>query len=360
MNLSAAQLAAQAAAILRAWGLDEDSVAAAVEVMLYADLRGIESHGVSTLTLYDEYRRAGKLTLRPQPRVVRETPVTALLDGDGGLGHLPSQRAMRLACDKAAQCGIGVVSVRNSNHFGAAGAYAMMAPERGLIGFVTCATWRPGIVPTFGADAMLGTNPIAFAAPGKNGPPFCLDMATSTVAFNKVKLAAWHGKELLAGWAMDAHGQPLTDAAAAVKSIRLTPLGGLPDMSSHKGYGLATMVEVLSTTLGGSFFAATRPAEHPDAPRHNVGHFFLALDPKAFRGEGEFEADLDAMTAALRATRRADETQPVLVAGDPERAMLAERTRNGIPLSEELVRTLRGLSEAAGAAWLPGTAPGGG
>ena len=148
MNVSAAQLAAQAAAILRAWGMDEDSIAATVEVMLYADLRGIDSHGVSTLTLYDEYRRTNKLTVRPNLRIVRESPVTALLDGDGGLGHLPSQRAMRLAMDKAAKCGVGVVSVRNSNHFGAAGAYATLAPERGLIGFVTSATWRPGIVPT--------------------------------------------------------------------------------------------------------------------------------------------------------------------------------------------------------------------
>lgn len=331
--------------------MDEDSVGAAVEVMLYADLRGIESHGVSTLTLYDEFRRSGKLTLRPTIRIVRETPVTALLDGDGGLGHLPSQRAMRLALDKAAACGVGVVSVRNSNHFGAAGAYSMMAPERGLIGFVTCATWRPGIVPTFGADAMLGTNPIAFAAPGKDGPPFNFDMATSTVAFNKVKLAAWHGKELRPGWAMDANGQPITDAAAAVRSIRLSPLGGLPEMSSHKGYGLATMVEILSTTLGGSFFAATRAKEHPDAARHNVGQFFLALDPKAFRDEGEFEADLDAMTSALRATRRADEGQPVMVAGDPEREQLEQRQREGIPLTEELVATLRKLATEAGAEW---------
>lgn len=352
MNVSAERLSRQAAAILRAWGLDEDSLAATVEVMGYADLRGIESHGVSTLTLYDEYRRANKLTLRPQPRVVRETPVTALLDGDGGLGHLPSQRAMRLAIEKAAKCGVGVVSVRNSNHFGAAGAYAMMAAEQGLAGFVTCATWRPGIVPTFGAEAMLGTNPIAFAAPGKSGPPFCLDMATSTVAFNKVKMAAWHGQPLQPGWAMDAGGQPLTDAAAAVKGIRLTPLGGLPEMSSHKGYGLATMVEILSTTLSGSCFAATRPKEHPDAPRHNVGHFFLALAPGAFTEDDEFGSGVDAMLAALRGTRRADADQPVLVAGDPERMALAERSRDGIPLSEEMRRTLRGLGEAAGAPWL--------
>ena len=351
MNVTAEQLGRQIAAILRAWGMDDDSIAATVEVMLYADLRGIESHGFSTLTLYDEYRRSNKLTLRPQPRVVRETPVTALLDGDGGLGHLPSQRAMRLAIEKASKCGVGVVSVRNSNHFGAAGAYATMAPERGLIGFVTSATWRPGIVPTFGADAMLGTNPIAFAAPGRSGPPFCLDLATSTVAFNKVKMAAWHGKELRPGWAMDANGQPLTDAAAAVKSIRLTPLGGLPEMSSHKGYGLATMVEILSTTLSGSFFAATRPALHSDAPRHNVGHFFLALDPKAFLAEDEFESALDELLAALRGTRRADEQQPVLVAGDPEREQLAIRSREGIPLSEEMNRTLRTLAEAVGAPW---------
>ncbi|NBV23708.1 MAG: Ldh family oxidoreductase [Proteobacteria bacterium] len=354
MHVPAALLSAQTAAILRAWGLDDDSVAATVEVMLYADLRGIESHGFSTMTLYDEYRRSNKLTLRPQVRVVRETPVTALVDGDGGLGHLPSQRAMQLALDKAAKCGVGVVSVRNSNHFGAAGAYAMMAPPRGLIGYVTSATWRPGIVPTFGAEAMLGTNPIAFAAPGRNGPPFCLDLATSTVAFNKVKMAAWHGKELRPGWAMDANGQPLTDAAAAVKSIRLTPLGGLPEMSSHKGYGLATMVEILSTTLSGSFFAATRSKDHPDAPRHNVGHFFLALDPKAFAEEGEFESGLDEMLAALRGTRRADENQPVLVAGDPEREQFEARSRDGIPLSDEMRRTLRGLSEAVGAPWLLG------
>jgi LDH2 family malate/lactate/ureidoglycolate dehydrogenase len=150
---------------------------------------------------------------------------------------------------------------------------------------------------------------------------------------------------------MDAEGRPLIDAAAAVKSIRLTPLGGLPEMSSHKGYGLATMVEILSTTLSGSFFAATRPQEHPDALRHNVGHFFLALDPKAFRDDGEFETDMDALANALRNTRRAEPDQPVLVAGDPEHAQLAARQRNGVPLSDELVATLRRLASEAGAGW---------
>ncbi len=357
MKITAAQLGTQAAAILRAWGLDEESIAATVEGMLYAELRGIESHGVSTLALYDEYRRSDKITLRPELRVVRETPVTALLDGGGGLGHLPAQRAMRLAIEKAAKSGVGVVSVRNSNHFGAAGAYAMMAAEQGLIGVATTATWRPGIVPTFGAEPMLGTNPIAFAAPGKRGGPFCLDMATSTVAFNKIKLAAWQGKAIRPGWAMDATGQPLTDAGAAVKAIRLTPLGGLPEMSSYKGYGLATMVEILSTTLSGAFFAATRPQQHPDAIRHNVGHFFLALDPRAFRDEDEFGSDLDAMLDALRATPPADPAQPVIVPGDRERAQFEERSREGIPIAAEVKSLLARLTDECGAKWLLGEGP---
>ncbi len=354
MKVSAARLGAQAAAILRAWGFDEDSVTSTVDVMLYAELRGIESHGVSTLALYDEYRRSGKVTLHPETRVVRETPVTALLDGGGGLGHLPATRAMRMAIDKAAAFGVGAVSVRNSNHFGAAGAYAMMAVERGLIGMATTATWRPGIVPTFGSEPMLGTNPIAFAAPGQGGNVFCLDMATSTVAFNKIKLAAWQGKEIRPGWAIDADGQPLLDSSAAVKSIRLTPLGGLPEMSSYKGYGLAAMVEILSTTLSGSFFAATRLARHPECSRYNVGHFFLALDPQAFRDEEGFASDLDEMTNALRETRRADPGQSVLVAGDLERAQLEARSREGIPVSSEVRELLARLASSSGVAWLIG------
>lgn len=356
MKVPAELLGRQAAAILHAWGLAPEHVEATVRVLIAAELRGVESHGVSMLTLYDEFRRGGKLTLRPEVKIVRESPVTALIDGDGGLGHFPGLKAMNLAIAKCAATGVGVVGVRNSNHYGAAGVYALLAPERGFIGLSTSATWRPGMVPTFGTTPMFGTNPLAFAAPAKRHPPFCLDMATTTVALNKIKLAAREGKPILPGWAMDDEGRTLTDATEAMKHVALTPLGGLAEMSSYKGYGLGALVEILSTTLTGSFFAATRAQQHPEAARHNVGHFCLALDPHAFRGEGEFERDLDDMIDALHATPRVDERQPVLVAGEPELAQFAERTQFGIPVSEALERTLRGLAEASGAGWLMGGA----
>jgi LDH2 family malate/lactate/ureidoglycolate dehydrogenase len=356
MNVPADLLRRQAAAILSAWGLPKEQVEATTHVLVAANLRGIDSHGVSMLTLYDEHRRGGKLTLQPRIKVVRESPVTALIDGDGGLGHFPGLKAMDLAIEKCARSGLAAVAVRNSNHYGAAGIYALRAVERGFIGIATTATWRPGIVPTFGAQAMLGTNPIAFAAPAKRNPPFCLDMATSTVSLNKIKLAALHGEAIPPGWALDAQGRPVTDAKQAVQHVLLAPLGGSPEMSSYKGYGLATMVEILSTTLSGSFFAGTRQEKHPNAERYNVGHFCLALDPKAFRGEGEFEKDLDDLLDSLHATPRANTNEPVLVAGDPEQACFVERSRAGIPVSPEMAKTLRRIAGGCGAEWLLGEA----
>jgi len=354
MNVSAELLRRQCAAILHAWGLPGDHIEAVTHVLVAANLRGVDSHGISMLTLYDEFRRNGKLTLKPAVRVVRESPVTALVDGDGGLGHLPGLNAMRLAIGKCAASGVGVVGVRNANHFGAAGVYALLAPERGFIGAAMTATWRPGIVPTFGAEPMLGTNPIAFAAPAKRHPPFCLDMATSTVALNKIKLAALHGKAIEPGWALDDRGRTVTDAREAMKHVLLTPLGGTPELSSYKGYGLATMVEILCSTLTGASVAAIRNQRDPDAARHNVGQFYLALDPKCFREPGEFEREMDDLIDALHGTKRADADQPVLVAGDPEQGCFAQRSREGIPVSDELKATLRKLADGCGADWVLG------
>jgi LDH2 family malate/lactate/ureidoglycolate dehydrogenase len=347
------KLSAQAAAILTAWGLAPTQVEGTTRVMVAADLRGIESHGVSTLSLYDDFRRWGRLTLNPEIRVVRESPVTALLDG-GGLGHAPGLQAMDLAVEKCARAGVSVVAVRNSNHFGAAGVYALEAVRKGFIGIAMTNVWRPGIVPTHGTTPMFGTNPIAFAAPAGRNQPFCLDMATSTVAFNKIKLANWAGKPIPVGWAMDGEGKPTTDSAVAAKHICLTPLGGVPAMSSHKGYGLATMVEILAGTLAGASFSAIRNVREPEAERYNVGHFFMALDPGAFRGEDDFKNDLDAMIDALHAVPPANPDQPVLVAGDPEQAAFEDRTRNGIPLSEEVRKLLERLAREARVPWMLG------
>ncbi|GGF25847.1 malate dehydrogenase [Aliidongia dinghuensis] len=353
--VSADLLRRQLAAIFGAWGMAEDHIQTTLDIMLWADLAGIDSHGAGMMQLYHRLREQEKLTFRPEIRVVRENPATALVDGGGGLGHVPSVRAMDLACDKAATIGVGVAAVRNSHHYGAAGAYAERASDRGLIGIAMTAVARPSVVPLYGADAMFGTNPIAFAAPAKRNPPFLLDMATSTAALGKITIASRVGKPIPDGWAVDPDGRSITDPDAALSHRRLTPLGSTRAMGGHKGYGLAMMVEVLCTTLSGAQFGALRERRDPDAARHDVGHFFLAIDPDAFREEGAFEADLDEMIDALRATRAADPAEPVQVAGDPEVRARAERQRNGIPLSARLAQELRDIATAAGAPILIGS-----
>jgi LDH2 family malate/lactate/ureidoglycolate dehydrogenase len=352
MNVAAEVHARQLAAIFRAWGVPEQQVPATVDVLMYADLHGIDSHGMALLPLYEKFRTEGKLTIAPEVKVVRESTVTAVIDGGGGLGQYPSVTAMRLAMDKAAAAGLAAVTVRNSNHYGAAGAYAAMAPERGLIGLSVSNVFHPVIVPTFGAEPMFGTNPFGFAAPAGRHPPFVLDMATSTAAMGKLKLAAGRGEPVPEGWALDPAGAPLTDPVRALADCRLTPLGGSRTLGGHKGYGLAAMVEILSAMLAGAAYAPVRDRRDPDAERYDVGHFFLALDPRAFRDEGEFEAELDDMIDALHATRPAEPGRPVLVAGDPEVAAFERRRREGIPVPDHLIATVRTIAEAAGAPFL--------
>lgn len=347
---TAEALSRQMEAILLAWGMPADQATTTARIMLEADLRGVDSHGVSMFYLYEQYRATDKLTMAPEIRVVRESPVTALVDGGGGLGHAPSELAMRLAIEKCAKTGLAAVAVRNSNHYGAAGVYALMAAEAGFIGLSTTNVWNTSIVPTRSTEALFGTNPIAFAAPAGRNKPFCLDMATSTVALGKLKLAQLNDRPLKPGWAFDAAGAPTLDPDAALAARKITPLGGSPELSSHKGYGLAAMVEILSGTLPGAFWAANREETHPGAERYNVGHFFLAMDPTAFRDdEGGFEADLDAMIDRLRAADRLNPSEPVLVAGDPEDAAYARRLEEGVPMPAKLVAMIRRIASECGA-----------
>jgi LDH2 family malate/lactate/ureidoglycolate dehydrogenase len=343
--VSAEVLSDQLAKVLRAWGMSEDHVAITVEIMLYADLRGIDTHGISMLPAYQVWQAEGRITVTPEIGVVRQTPATALVDGGGGLGHVPAHTAMDLAIEKCRATGVGAVAVRNSAHYGAAGAYAVMAAQAGLIGLVTSATAAPSIVPTFGLEAMLGTNPLAFAAPAAGQPPFVLDMATSAVSLGKLTLRKRAGRKIPRGWAVDGRGRRVTNPWRAAG---LTPLGGSRGSGGHKGYGLAAMVEILSTLLPGAIYGKTRDARHPDEERIGLGHFFLALDPAAFREKGAFESDLDRLIETLRATQPLDPAQPVLVAGDSECATHAERKGSGIPLSAALVEELREVGRASG------------
>lgn len=358
LHVPAETVRAQIVAVLAAWGMDPALVATTAEVMVETDLAGVDSHGVSMLMDYDASRRKGKLNLRARPRVVRENPVTALVDADAGLGHPAAVMGMRLAIAKAATAGVGVVAVRNSHHFGAAGYYAALASAQGLVGLVTSATRTINMVPTRARKALLGTNPIAFSAPAARNRAFRLDMATTTTAANKVRVYDLNGRILPEGWAVDGDGRPILDPAEAMRVIReggeggLTPLGGRAETASHKGYGLAMMAHILGGVLSGASFSPLRVrTQRPEDP-DNLGHFFMALDPDAFREEGAFEADLDDVVDVLRAAPPADPALPVLVPGDPEAASRETRLRDGIPMPRSLADKIRAVCEGCGAPYL--------
>jgi LDH2 family malate/lactate/ureidoglycolate dehydrogenase len=353
MRIPAPRIRQQLLAVLRAWGMSEAHAEITAEMMLETDLRGVDSHGISMLPTYDREFRAGRLNMRPAFKTLREGPAMALIDADASLGHPVSVHAMHLAVDKCRESGVAVVAVRNSHHFGAAGCYSRLAAERGVIGMVTSATRGVSMVPTFGAEPVMGTNPLAFAAPARRNPPFQLDMATTTVAAGKVKVHKFNHRPLPPGWVVDGEGRPVTDAADAFAYVfdrpegGITPLGGTRERGGHKGYGLAVMVHILAGALSGASFSPIRNRTQGPSDPHDIGHFFLVIDPRAFRPAGEFEDDLDQVIDVLHGARRADPAQPVLVAGDPEIATREERLRQGVPVPDDLLAELREVTERA-------------
>lgn len=350
----------QVRSILMAWGISDDDVSLIADAIVETDLRAIDSHGISMLPLYDQMRRDGRLNVAAKPRLLREMGATALVDADAGLGHAVSVRAMRRAAEMSLQHGCGIVCVRNSHHFGAAGIYAEVAAEMGVIGIVTSSTRFVAMVPTFAAEPVLGTNPLAFAAPAKRQPPVVLDMATTSAAGNKVKAYWLKERDIPAGWVVDGAGRPVTDSAEARAIVferpegGLTPLGGTVENGSHKGYGLALMVHILGGALSGASFSPVRNRTQKPQDPDDIGHFFLAIDPKAFREPGAFEDDLDVVIDVLRSARPEKPEQPVLVAGDPERKAKAERLANGIPVPVRLQEQLREVAAASGVDFILG------
>ena len=319
--------------ILKAWGMPEATAVGTAEIMSWADLHGIDTHGISMIPTYDERRRAGKLDMGAVPTVTN------------------ARRAMELAIAKAKTMGIGVAAVRNSAHFGACGFYALMAVDAGLIGMVTTSASGIQVSPTFGAQARLGTDPIAFAAPGLPGEPFLLDMATTTVAAGKIRNKANENLPTPVGWLVTRDGAPSTDPREVSKGGFMTPLGGTPEGSSHKGYGLGAMVNILSSALSGATMI-TDPLHTKKPGTMDIGHFLLALDPGMFRDSADFRADVAAFCQTLRATKPADLTKPVLVAGDPERRTAALRRQSGIPVGKNLLAKVHEVALASGAEWI--------
>jgi LDH2 family malate/lactate/ureidoglycolate dehydrogenase len=352
-HVKADTLHGQLVSVLGAWGMSAPHAETTADVMVETDLRGVDSHGISMLPTYDREFRAGRLNMKPAFRTVREAPAFALLDADASLGHPVSVHAMNLAVDKCLASGVAVVAVRNSHHFGAAGCYSKIAAERGVIGLVTSATRGVTMVPTFAAEPVMGTNPLAFAAPARRNEAFQLDMATTTVAAGKVKVHKLNHRPVPASWVVDGDGRPVTDAEQAFGYVferpdgGISPLGGTRELGSHKGYGLAVLVHILAGTLSGASFSPLRNRTQRPSDPHDIGHFFLAIDPRAFRGNGEFEEDLDQVIEVLHAARRADPTQPVLVAGDPEMATRRQRLESGVPIPDDLMAQLREVADRA-------------
>jgi len=358
-RLPAARLRALAEGLLAVWGMPADLAATTATLIVESDLLGIDSHGISMLPQYEAMWRRGQLRLEARPRLLNEGLAHALLDAGGGLGHAVSQQAMQLAVDKARRAGIALVGVRNSHHFGAAGVYARIASRQGLLGLVTSSAQGVLLVPTRAAEPVLGTNPIAFAAPvpaGSRNHDFVLDIATTTAAANRIKVKALRGEPVPAGWVVDGRGAPVTDAEAARAQVferadgGLTPLGGNDDGASHKGYGLSLLAQVLGGTLNGGAFSVLHRQRHGANAPANVGHSFIAIDPAAFAGAHAFAGELDAVIDVLHATRPADPAAPVLVPGDPEAAAYAHRQEAGVPLAAALLSQLGELAARHGLA----------
>ena len=344
---------AQLKAILLAWGMPEDNAETTADILGWADLHGVDSHGISMIPGYDRARRSGRANMQARPRIIKETAVSALIDGDGGLGHVPARFAMQVAIDKAKEAGIAITAVRNSAHFGATGYYTLMAANAGLIGMACTSNTVPQVAPTFGKEAKLGTDPWSFAAPTADGRPFLLDMATTTVAAGRIRNKANEGLDCPPGWVLDKNGQPSTDPGEARdKGGFLTSLGGSPETSSYKGYGLAVMVNILSACLSGAGLITDPIAGRKPQQRNAIGHCFIAIDPALFRDPDDFTADVTRLCNDLRATTPMDAAQPVMVAGDPQWNYAEKRRQEGIPVGAGLLSQIRQVAQACAAPWL--------
>lgn len=313
------------------------------DALVAADLRGVDTHGVirfSPHAWYVKWLSDGSMTAKPNIRVISETPSTALLDGDRGMGMVIGHRAMELAIEKAKQCGIGMVGVRNSRHYGMSAQYAMQALAHDMIGIAMTNASRQ-VVPTFGREARFGTNPMCFAVPADKELPFVLDMATTTAAAGKLELAARLEKSIPTGWALDEKAEATHDPRVAQKARRLLPLGGSRDNGSHKGYGLAILVEILCGVLTGTLTALNADQD----PR---GHFFGAIRVDAFRPVTEFKRDMDRLIRELKSTPPIQGQNRVYVAGEIEFETAEERAERGVPLLPSVLKGLREVSEQLG------------
>lgn len=334
-------------------GCNASDAAVATDVLLSADLRGVDSHGIARLIGYVRLQENGRVNVSPDIKIVHESPSTAVVDGDAGLGLVVAPHAMNLAIEKAKIAGTGWVSVRNSNHFGIAGIHAMMALPHDMIG-IAMTNASALVAPTFSVERMLGTNPIAVAIPAGNQPAFVADMATTTAANGKLELLQRKNAATPEGWVQQADGTISTDAHELKKGGALLPLGSDREHGSHKGYALGSIVDIFSAVLSGASYgpwAPPFPAYVPmpeNMPGKGLGHFFGAMRIDAFQSAQDFKSNMDNWIERFRNATPAPGHERVLIPGDPEREMEIVRRSEGIPLHDSVIAELNKLSEQLG------------
>jgi LDH2 family malate/lactate/ureidoglycolate dehydrogenase len=313
------------------------------DVLVQADKLGIDSHGINRLKpIYLDRIKDGILNPVTKVDIIRESPTTAVLDANNGMGHVVSKQAMQMCIDKAKTYGMGMVAVRNSSHYGIAGYYGLMACQAGMIG-ITGTNARPSIAPTFGVENMLGTNPLTFVMPSDEAFPFFLDCATSVSQRGKFEYYAKNGKELPKGWAIDREGNSKTDAVQVLKDLvngdaALTPLGGIgEETAGYKGYGYATVVEILSSALqSGGFMRALMGFENGKKVPYRLGHFFIAINIESFIDLPEFEKITGNILRDLRSSEKMPGHDRIFTAGEKEHITYLERLKNGVPINQTL------------------------
>ena len=322
----------------------------ASDVLLAADLRGVDSHGLARLSSYIRLWENDRINPAPEITVAHETPSTALLDGDRGLGLVVGPAAMRVAIEKAAAVGTGWVAVKNSNHYGIAGYHAMLPLEHDMIG-LTMSNASPLVVPTFSKERLLGTNPIAVAFPADKEAPFVADFATTTAAYGKLELLQRSNAQAPSGWLQDADGNSSQDPHAIADGGGLLPLGSDREHGSHKGYCLGAMVDIFSAVLSGANYGPWVPPYVTFLENKNelvgdgIGHFFGALRIDAFRPADEFKSHLDKWIRRFRNAKPITGQNSVLIPGDPERETEKHRRIDGISLFDSLVSELESIAE---------------
>jgi len=337
-----------------ALGVPEEDAKIIADVLITSDLRGIESHGVQRFKMYYDRIRAGIYETKTKIDVIKDGPTTALWDGNNGMGHVIAYKAMKTAIEKAKKYGLGAVAVRNSTHFGIAGYYSLMAIKEGMIG-ITTTNARPSIPPTFGCEPMLGTNPLTVGAPTDEEFPFLLDCATSIIQRGKVELYARLNKKLPKNTVIDDKGEELRDPQEILDKMLerkacLLPLGGKgEETAGYKGYGYATVVELLSAALQeGIYLRDTLGIKENGQKRLKVGHFFLAINIENFAGLESFKRTAGNIMRDLRSSRKIPGKERIYTAGEKEHEMSKKREKTGIPLNKSIQEDLLTMQKELG------------